>query len=319
MGEKKYTRINARLTTFAVLELLKERTDQSHPISQKEIIRALQDDPRPEVSACAKTVKAILGDLMAVYPNQVFCSTTERSEKAGDYNYKYYYHHLFSEDQVLQRNIVQIGGIIQRNHRRAEETIISFQFNGYGRDGQRHPTSSPTEFLPLRIFHAYGNYYLIGLFPGTAKPYHYRMDLMTNIQIHTAIRDKAKYDRATAQRVTGDGKAYLSGHLYMFYEEEEDQREMPAIELRIKRFHDDPELDADLTLIHDTFGDSWESLGVDAAGNEERVVVRCLPKAVKVFLRQYMDRVRVAGPEDVKKEIEDDLQRDFENYFAEEM
>ena len=85
------------------------------------------------------------------------------------------------------------------------------------------------------------------------------------------------------------------------------------IRLWVKKLPGKP--DSSLTFLQDVFGDSWRPISGTETHEALEVWVRCLPRAMLQFVRQYMDRVRVLEPEETAREVEDALRQDFEAYF----
>lgn len=88
---------------------------------------------------------------------------------------------------------------------------------------------------------------------------------------------------------------YQTAHLHMFYE---GPKERPRqIRLRVKKIPG--KLDASMTFLQDHFGTHWRPVVSSETDTALEIWVKCLPSAMALFVRQYMDRVRV--PEEVAK------------------
>ena len=70
-----------------------------------------------------------------------------------------------------------------------------------------------------------------------------------------------------------------------------------------------------LTFLQDIFGDNWEPVSGTETDEQIQVQIRCLPNAAVQFAWQYMDRVRVLEPEEVKKQVEERLQKYYEEMY----
>ena len=104
---------------------------------------------------------------------------------------------------------------------------------------------------------------------------------------------------------------YTSSHLHMAFE----QGKSPQwIRLLVKKIEQKP--NASLTFLQDAFGDHWHPVSGTETDTQIEVRVKCLPYSIKLFVRRNIDRVRVLAPEDVVREVEDDLRREFQAYFA---
>lgn len=308
MSDQKRTRTGTRRTTMAVLEILKNTTNAGSPVSVVQLVKLLKAEYAIDTSR--DSVKAILDDLQEYYPgpDRIRC---RRSDKARSYQFDYYYQtHL---PEKLQENIQKIEGAIRKNrNRHATEWRISFRLHGYGSDKQLHPTGSSIEnVLPVRILWAYGHPYLVGFFAEKQDAAHFRVDLMRFVRtIETPRAEDSRRDFRINQVMEED---YQATHLYMFYE---DPEERPCqIRLQVKKIPGKP--DASMTFLQDNFGSYWRPVASSETDTALEIWVKCLPSAMALFVRQYMDRVRVLGPEEVVKKVEDTLRQDFGAYFLE--
>lgn len=305
MEKEKRTRTGTRHTTLAVLEILKTDTRADKPISIAELVTRL--GTRHNIHTSRDSVKAILSDLMEFYPgpDEICC---KRSSKNDRYQYQYYYQ---TDIPIgLQENIKRIQEAIRKNRgHRETECVLSFQFNGYGSDKVLHPNYRISGVLPLRVMMALGHYYLIGFFQGKHHPAHFRIDLMTNIQAHKQEREEDEQRDFQAGAVDMvSAEEYLATHPYMFYEGPGNTPKW--IRFFIKKIPGKPR--SSLTFLQDIFGDNWEPISGTETDEQIQVQIRCLPNAAVQFAWQYMDRVRVLEPEEVKKQVEERLQKYYE-------
>lgn len=309
MPMKEPHRIGTRRTTLAVLGILKDSTSPETPISIREIVQRLYTEY--DISTSRDSVKDILTDLMDYYPgpDKIECTC---AGKDGQYRYHFYYR--AHRPNMYQENLEKIQEVIRKNKwRSATELLLSFQFNGYGVDQTLHPTGRRyTGVLPLRLIQFAGHPYLVCFFEGRCIPAHLRVDLMTaiTVQEHKKILDDQREFKS--REVTSVPEAeYLASHLYMYYES---PGNAPCqIRLWVKKISYKPE--ASFTFLHDIFGENCTSIPSTETDDGIEISVRCLPSGITQFVRQYMDRVRVLGPKEIKRRVEDELQRDFDEYF----
>lgn len=224
---------------------------------------------------------------------------------------------LYTSNGLTRRNVALIQQIIAWNlHKKARERVISFRFNGYGSDHKLHEVPGETYqgFLPLKIFEAYGSYYVMGLVDGKDRPWNFRLDLMTRVEHRE--RDKVTNEaREKAVKTAAGANAlmeYLTQHLYMAYEHKGETVE--PVYLRVEKIPYKPE--ASMTILHDAFGQNYQVISED--DQYVNVRVKGVLWGITSFVRQNMDRVRVTGPENVKAKVEESLRKDFEEYFARE-
>lgn len=306
MSEQKRSRTGTRRTTMAVLEILKTSTSLGRPIAMTQIVKRL--DSEYGIATSRDSVKAILDDLMEYYPgpDQIRC---KESEKGRPYSFDYYYETQLPEH--IQKNIQAIGQAIHKNKREGrKEYHLAFQFNGYGTDHKLHPTGKTMKLHPIRILWAYGHPYLVGFFPGRLDAAHFRIDLMSNVQVTERTKEENPQRAFCIRQVEEEN--YQASHLYMFYER---QGERPQqITLQVRKLSGNPE--ASMTFMEDHFGGKWSVVNGTETKDTVDVRVNCLPSAMGQFVRQYIDRVRVLDPEDVVKQVEDALEAAYKAYFS---
>lgn len=309
MEKEKRSRTGTRRTTLAVLEILKTDTRPDKPISIAELVKRLSN--QYSIHTSRDSVKAILSDLMEFYPgpDEIRCQYSPKNDR---YQYQYYYRTDIPIQ--LQENIQKIHETIRKNRGRGKtEHVLSFQFNGCGSDKALHPNYTISGVLPRRVIAALGHYYLIGFFPQKHHPAHFRIDLMTDIQVHKQERaeDEQRDFQAGAVDMVSAEK-YLATHPYMFYEGPENTPRW--IRFLIKKIPGKPQ--SSLTFLRDIFGDNWEPTSGTETDEQIEVQVQCLPGAAVQFAWQYMDRVRVLEPEEVKKQVRDLLQTYYEELIS---
>ena len=174
---------------------------------------------------------------------------------------------------------------------------VRFKFNRYNADHELVPTSEYLhELSPYHLVVYHDNYYCIGLKKGDSRVWHYRVDLMTDVEI---IRNEdgkivpvelTNFEGLPILRAAWDPEKYMSEHLNMAYDNPRD------IRIRIK--------DTDYTIIHDWFGDHYEKVDevtrADDKGNEIRydiVKVRTSPSMIVHWAMQYGGRVEIMDEE----------------------
>uniref|UniRef100_UPI004056EEDA helix-turn-helix transcriptional regulator n=1 Tax=Acetatifactor sp. TaxID=1872090 RepID=UPI004056EEDA len=215
----------------------------------------------------------------------------------------------YTLNQEVQENMAMIRDAIRHNNGgETKETWIQFTFNGYGTDRKLHPTGEYT-VLPLRICETYQNYYLICYMENTDYLSHYRIDLMT--ELREISMENNPNDRKDTLRNSLNQKnisEYISSHFYMFYEK--DGNTVKTIRLRVEKDKKKP--DASMTFLYDAFGRNWSVVPGTETANSVEVQLRCVPSAMRIFVRQYIDRVKIVGPPDVKELVEEGLREDFE-------
>lgn len=188
---------------------------------------------------------------------------------------------------------------------------VRFRFNRYNADHELVPTSEYMhELSPYHLVVYHDNYYCIGLKKDDSRVWHYRVNLMTDVEI---IRDEegkivpvelTDFEGLPIFNSTWDPGKYMSEHLNMAYDEPQN------IRIKIKN--------TDYTIIHDWFGDHYEKVDevtrADDDGNEihyDIVKVRTSPSMIVHWAMQYGGRVEIMDEEIREKIIsETDLIRE---------
>ena len=190
---------------------------------------------------------------------------------------------------------------------------VRFKFNRYNADHELVPTSEyPHELSPYHLVVYHDNYYCIGLKKGDSRVWHFRVDLMTDVEI---IRDEegkivpvklTDFEGLPILSAAWDPEKYMSEHLNMAYDEPQD------IRIKIKN--------TDYTIIHDWFGDHYEKVdevtGKDDKGRETQydiVKVRTSPTMIVHWAMQYGTRVEIMD-EEMRKKIKTEVKRIKEIY-----
>ena len=180
---------------------------------------------------------------------------------------------------------------------------ISFKFNQYTEDHKMIPKSDYTHILsPYHLVVYHDNYYCIGLKKGDKRIWHYRIDLMSDVEI---LKDDtgreipieiSAYDCTPICNAYWDPEKYMAEHLNMAYDEPRD--------ICIKIRNDD------YTILHDWFGDHYEKIGdagEDDKGNRYDLVnVKTSPFMIVHWAMQYGTAVEIMDEEireKIKKEI----------------
>ena len=191
---------------------------------------------------------------------------------------------------------------------------VRFKFNRYNADHELVPTS---EFLhelsPYHLVVYHDNYSCIGLKKGDSRVWHYRVDLMTDVEI---IRDEegkivpvelTNFEGLPILNSAWDPEKYMAEHLNMAYDEPQD------IRIKIKN--------TDYTIIHDRFGDHYEKVDevtrADDDGNEihyDIVKVRTSPSMIVHWAMQYGGRVEIMD-EEIREKLKAEISKLGELYL----
>ena len=185
---------------------------------------------------------------------------------------------------------------------------IRFRFNRYTVEKNMTPTS---EYMhTLSVYHLvvyHDRYYCIGLKAEDMRIWHYRVDLMSDIEImkddegNTIPIEICNVEGLPIFNSKWDPKKYMAEHLYMAYDEPKNI----LIKIRNNNY----------TILHDWFGDHYEKVdevtGADEEGNEIRydiVKVRTSPSMIVHWAMQYGDTVEIMD-EEIRKKIRREIEK----------
>lgn len=97
----------------------------------------------------------------------------------------------------------------------------------------------------------------------------------------------------------------------MYYESEKNK--VREIRLKVNKIRKYPS--ASMTFLQDAFGRNWKTDPKTENDESVEVLVKCVPSAMLVFVRQHMRDVMVLAPEDVKNMVNDEIEKDLNEYI----
>jgi len=179
---------------------------------------------------------------------------------------------------------------------------VRFKFNRYNANHELVPTDKYVhELSPYHLVVYHDNYYCIGLKKGDRRVWHYRVDLMSDMELVLDEEGKivpveiTDFAGLPIFNATWDPEKYMSEHLNMAYDEPQD------IRIKIRN--------TDYTIIHDWFGDHYEKedevTSADDDGNEihyDIVKVRTSPSMIVHWAMQYGSKVEIMD-EEIREKI----------------
>ena len=183
---------------------------------------------------------------------------------------------------------------------------IRFRFNCYTSE---HIMVPKTEYLhvlsPYHLVVYHDNYYCIGMKKEDRCIWHYRVDLMSDVEFVTdaegkpASIDVCAFEGLPISNAYWDPEKYMAEHLYMAYDEPR--------EIQIKLRFDD------YTILHDWFGNHYEKIDetmeTDENGCEVQydiVKVRTSPSMIVHWAMQYAGAVEILD-EEIREKIRDEI------------
>lgn len=233
-----------------------------------------------------------------------------------------YYQTPFQDGKKLRFNPKGIHGrfsgrIIQDNRQFAEKINIiqqavnnlcqiRFKFNHYTAEHEMVPKSEYLHVLsPYHLVVYHDNYYCIGLKKEDKRIWHYRVDLMSDVEILTDGNGKivpidvCAFEGLPICNAYWNPEKYMAEHLNMAYDEPK--------EIRIKI------RDTDYTILHDWFGNHYEKTKQPCETGYDIVAVRTSPFMMVHWAMQYADAVEVMD-EDIREKIRDEIKKMKEKY-----
>ncbi|MCR4612075.1 MAG: WYL domain-containing protein [Lachnospiraceae bacterium] len=203
------------------------------------------------------------------------------------------YNRIYSKSGELEKRLAENIQILQNALRLY--TKVRFRFGSYNVDKKYIADDEEVEITPYYIVIYNDHYYVIGAWDSGKYPCHYRIDLMSEIEI---IRDED--DTPVNMRPISDCKElvgreswkpgkYMSEHIYMAYSR--DDTKPRRISLKIPSSNE-----SRYTILHDWFGDNFEfnkSASAKCEEGYEIIDVRTSPTMLVHWAMQYADFVEV--------------------------
>ncbi len=178
---------------------------------------------------------------------------------------------------------------------------IRFKFNCYTAEHKMVPKSEYMHTLsPYHLVVYHDNYYCIGIKEDGKRIWHYRVDLMTDIEI--VKNDKGRIVPIEVTAFSGlpianmewNPKEYMAEHLNMAYDEPRD------IFIKIR--------DTDYTILQDWFLDYYEKTNKPCEDGFDIVKVKTSPSMIVHWAMQYGTNVEIMN-EDIREKIKEELDR----------
>ena len=192
----------------------------------------------------------------------------------------------------VSRNIIAIQKAINNLEQ------IRFWFNKYTEDGEMiHTTREPHIISPYHTICYHDNFFLIGMRKGDDHIKHFRIDLMSDVEVMKGV----PIELATAGAfplLTGnwDPEKYMAQHLYMGYDNP-----------RLIRMKIDCSDDRIYTTLHEWFGDHFKLTDEPCEEGFKIVELTTSPAMMVPFALQYSDKLEVLDEgirEKIKEKIE---------------
>ena len=176
---------------------------------------------------------------------------------------------------------------------------IRFKFNCYTADHTMIPKTDYTHVLsPYHLVVYHDNYYCIGLKEDDKRVWHYRVDLMSDVEIvrdeegKMVIAQVCAFEGLPISNACWDPEKYMSEHLNMAYDSPKD------IRIKIKN--------TDYTILHDWFGNHYEKTTEACEEGYDVVLVKTSPSMIVHWAMQYGTNVEIMD-EEIRAKIRDEI------------
>lgn len=181
---------------------------------------------------------------------------------------------------------------------------VRFRFDKYDENHNLiHKYDYVHTMSPYHLVVYHDNYYCIGLQKNDKRPRHFRVDLMSDIEI---LRDEngerlpmeiCKFDGLPIFNDRWNPQEYMAQHINMGFDD-------PKV-IRLKVSKDD---ETRYTALQDWFGDEWELAKEKCDAAHEIIKVKTSPYMIVHWAMQYGDRFEVLN-EDIREKIREDIKK----------
>lgn len=183
---------------------------------------------------------------------------------------------------------------------------IRFKFNCYIADHTMVPKTDHAHVLsPYHLVVYHDNYYCIGLKNDNKRIWHYRVDLMSDVEI---VRDDAgkmvlaevsAFEGLPISNACWNPEKYMAERMNMAYDEPEN------IRIKIKN--------TNYTILHDWFGDHYKKTNETCEEGYDIVLVKTSPNMIVHWAMQYGTAVEIMD-EGIRAKIRDEVEKMREMY-----
>lgn len=199
------------------------------------------------------------------------------------------------ERSTLPENLQTIQQAIQTMAR------IKFRFCRYTAEHER--TADDNEIHTLSPYHLvvyHDNYYCIGMKKNDKRIWHYRVDLMSDVELvydpkskKRSVMEVAPFEGLPIGNRSWNPEKYMAEHLYMGYDEPE------TIHVKIRN--------TDYTILHDWFGNHYKKIESGEDGYDI-VKIETSPYMIIHWAMQYGDRVEILN-DDIREKLRTEIEK----------
>lgn len=223
------------------------------------------------------------------------------------------YSRIYSKSGETERRISKNVKVLQEALRLRSK--VRFRFDVYGANKAYVTDEAEHIISPYYIVIYHDNYYVIGAWDKGTNACHYRIDLMSSLEV---VKDKAGMPekmrsisecKELSGRDSWDPERYMSEHIYMAYNTDKSRTRRISLKIssdKINRY----------TILHDWFGDTYKinkSKTADCEEGYEVVDVVTSPTMIVPWAMQYSDFVEVLD-EEVREKIKNKIKEMEKKY-----
>ena len=327
-----YATGNKKMLNMLILEILRMYSDESHALTQQEIIKLLKQNygmecDRRSVKSNVESLKEMEYDIsmdkgyrlmsrefddseLRILIDSVLFSKSISTKQAKDIIEKIRKigSNYFNAKVSHVSNLPDIHRTKNKQAMYALDTIndaisvkrkISFIYNEMGTDLKLHPKrQEPYIVNPYQIVANNSRFYLIGNYDKYDNIAHIRIDRMTDVRM---LDEKAKPMKQIPELANGFNLPnHMAEHIYMFSGK--------SIPVKLKTTADM------LTQLTDWFGGDFRI--IEQNGDEVTVRVTCNEKAMRFWALQYGPYVEVLEPLSLREQLKNDIEEMRNKYLV---
>ncbi|MBR4342014.1 MAG: WYL domain-containing protein [Lachnospiraceae bacterium] len=325
-----YATGNKKMLNMLILEILREYSDESHSLTQQEIIKLLKQNydmecDRRSVKSNIESLKELGYDISTEHGNRLLSrefddaelrilidsvlfskSISTRQAKGLIDKIRKISSRYFNAKVSHVSNLPELHRTINKQAMYSLDTIndaisekkkISFIYNDVGTDFKLHPRREREYVVnPYQIVANNGRFYLIGNYDKYDNIAHFRIDQMTDVRI---LSEKMKPMKQVPEVAHGlNLPKHMAEHIYMFSGEAVDVVMLAERHL--------------MTELVDWFGTDFRIL--EETEDMLKIRLRVNPGAMKYWALQYGPYVEILQPEKLREEIKDCIDKMHSKY-----
>ena len=319
-----------KMLNMLILEILKEYSDEKHPLTQQEIIRLLRRnyDMECDRRSVKRNVESLVemgydismedgyylagrefddAELRMLIDSVLFSkSLTQKQAKGlidklcakGNRFFSAKVAHISNLPEMQHGDNKLMYVLDKINDAIAEKKKVSFIYNSYGKDFKLHPRKDTAYVVnPYEIVANNGRFYLICNSDTHSDLAHYRLDKMTGVEI---VEEKVRSKKEIKDFEDGYSlPKHMAEHIYMF--------NGPSVRVKL--------LVADgwMNELIDWFGKGFRIQPSSKEGMME-VIVQCNEKAMLYWALQYGKFVEVLEPVSLREKVKGIVKEMMEKY-----